>query len=44
MLTLATFAAPPLLAAAGWSFLYLLAGGGMVGAVVIFLFLKMLGR
>lgn len=31
-------------AAAGWSFLYLLMGGGVGGAILIFIVLKMLGR
>ncbi len=30
--------------AAGWSFLYLLFGGGFGGAALIFIVLKMLGR
>jgi hypothetical protein len=30
--------------AAGWSFLYLLFGGGIGGAVLIFVVLKMLGK
>ena len=34
----------PLLAAAGYSLIYLLAGGGLFGAIVIFVILKMLGR
>lgn len=42
MLMLAT-AAPPVLAA-GWSFLYLLFGGGIGGAALIFIVLKLLGR
>lgn len=41
MLMLAT--ATPLLAA-GWSLLYLLFGGGLGGAVLIFIVLKLLGR
>ena len=32
------------LAAAGYSLVYLLAGGGFFGAVVIFVIAKMLGR
>jgi hypothetical protein len=40
MLSLATV---PVLAA-GWSLLYLLFGGGIGGAVLIFVVLKMLGR
>ena len=31
-------------AAAGWSLLYLLLGGGLVGAIIIFFVLKMFGR
>jgi hypothetical protein len=34
----------PVLAAAGWSLLYLLLGGGLVGALVIFVVAKMFGR
>lgn len=30
--------------AAGWSFLYLLFGGGIGGAILIFIVLKLLGR
>jgi hypothetical protein len=30
--------------AAGWAFLYLLFGGGLGGAALIFVVLKMLGR
>ena len=33
-----------LLAAAGYSLVYLLAGGGVMGAVVIFIIAKMIGR
>jgi len=32
------------LAAAGWSLLYLLLGGGLGGAILIFIVLKMLGK
>jgi len=32
------------LAAAGWSLLYLLFGGGLGGAILIFIVLKMMGR
>jgi hypothetical protein len=32
------------LAAAGYAFVYLLAGGGVFGAVVIFFIAKMLGK
>jgi hypothetical protein len=38
-----SFAAVPVLAA-GWSMLYLLFGGGIGGAVLIFIVLKMLGK
>lgn len=31
-------------AAAGWSLLYMLMGGGLVGAIVIFIVLKMFRR
>jgi hypothetical protein len=31
-------------AAAGWSLLYLLFGGGLAGAVVIFIVAKLLGK
>jgi len=35
---------PLVLAAAGYSLVYLLAGGGLFGAIVIFFAAKMLGR
>ena len=35
---------PILFAAAGYSFVYLLAGGGLFGAIVIFVIAKMLGK
>lgn len=41
---LATLVLPSLFAAAGWSLLYLLAGGGFFGALVIFIVLKAIGR
>ena len=34
----------PLFAAAGYSLMYLLGGGGIFGALVIFVIAKMLGR
>jgi hypothetical protein len=34
----------PLFAAAGYSMIYLLGGGGLFGAFVIFVIAKMLGR
>jgi len=37
-------ATPVLFAAAGYSLVYLLAGGGMFGAVVIFFVAKLLGK
>jgi hypothetical protein len=36
--------APVLMAAAGYSLLYLLFGGGLGGAILIFIVAKMLGR
>lgn len=45
MVMLATsLAAPVVLAAAGWSFLYLLVGGGIGGAFILFILLKLFGR
>jgi hypothetical protein len=35
---------PVLIAAAGYSLLYLLLGGGLGGAILIFIVAKMLGR
>ena len=35
---------PTMFAAAGWSLMYLLLGGGIGGAVLIFIVLKMLGK
>jgi hypothetical protein len=35
---------PPLFAAAGYSFIYLLGGGGLFGALVIFVIAKMFGQ
>lgn len=32
------------MAAIGWSFLYLLCGGGLGGAIVIFIIAKLLGQ
>jgi uncharacterized membrane-anchored protein YitT (DUF2179 family) len=34
----------PLFAAAGYSLIYLLGGGGLFGAIVIFIVAKMLGK
>jgi hypothetical protein len=41
---LAMTAAPLLLAAVGYSLIYLLLGGGVGGAVVIYIIAKLLGR
>ena len=35
---------PLLFAAAGYSLIYMLGGGGILGAIVIFVIAKMLGR
>ena len=35
---------PPLFVAAGYSLIYLLGGGGIFGAIVIFFIAKMFGR
>ena len=43
MITELALATPPVLAA-GWSLLYLLFGGGLGGAVLIFFGLKLIGR
>lgn len=34
----------PMVAAAGYAFLYLLLGGGLGGAILIFIIAKMLGK
>ena len=39
-----TVLAPVLMAAAGYSLLYLLMGGGLGGAILIFIVAKMLGK
>jgi hypothetical protein len=39
-----TLVVAPLFAAAGYSLVYLLAGGGVFGALVIFVVAKMMGR
>jgi len=44
MITLPILAAVPVFAAAGYSLVYLLAGGGLGGAVLIFIVAKMLGK
>lgn len=38
------FLITPMFAAAGYSLIYLLGGGGLFGAVVIFVIAKMLGK
>jgi hypothetical protein len=38
------FSAPIMLAAAGYSLIYLLLGGGLGGAILIFIVAKMLGK
>jgi hypothetical protein len=43
MLPLLMISAFPL-AAAGWAFLYYLCGGGLGGAIVLFIILKMFGK
>jgi hypothetical protein len=44
MLIIPMLAIVPMFAAAGWSLLYLLCGGGLGGAILIFIVAKMLGR
>ena len=34
----------PMIAAAGWAFLYYVCGGGLGGAILIFIVLKMFGK
>jgi uncharacterized membrane protein len=34
----------PMFAAAGWAFLYWICGGGIGGAIIIFIVLKMVGH
>ena len=41
---IATFIMIPMFAAAGYSLLYLLFGGGLGGAILIFIVAKMLGK
>lgn len=41
---MATLIAVPMFAAAGYSLIYLLGGGGFFGAIVIFFVAKMLGK
>jgi hypothetical protein len=41
---IATLILTPMFAAAGWSLLYLLCGGGLGGAFLIFIVLKMFGK
>ena len=44
MIAMPILAAVPMFAAAGYSLVYLLAGGGLGGAILIFIVAKMLGR
>ncbi|HEY2406158.1 MAG TPA: hypothetical protein VGI10_09155 [Polyangiaceae bacterium] len=44
MLTTSIVFASPIVAAAGWAFLYLLFGGGFGGALLIFILLKLIGK
>ena len=44
MMILSTLAMAPMMAAAGWAFLYYICGGGLGGAILIFIVLKMFGR
>jgi hypothetical protein len=41
---IASIILPHLFAAAGYSLIYLLGGGGLFGAIVIFIIAKMLGK
>ena len=43
-MTMILLSITPMFAAAGWAFLYLLFGGGLGGAFLIFIILKLLGR
>ena len=42
--TISLLAVAPMFAAAGYSLVYLLAGGGLGGAILIFIVAKMLGK
>ena len=44
MITMPILAVAPLFAAAGYSLVYLLAGGGLGGAILIFIVAKLLGK
>jgi len=44
MITLPILAMVPMFAAVGYSLVYLLAGGGLGGAILIFIVAKMLGK
>jgi hypothetical protein len=44
MIVMPILAAAPMFAAIGYSLVYLLAGGGLGGAILIFIVAKMLGR
>lgn len=42
--TMLTLLIAPVVAAAGYSFIYLLMGGGLGGAILIFIIAKLLGK
>ncbi|MGO8696434.1 MAG: hypothetical protein ACLQVY_01760 [Limisphaerales bacterium] len=44
MITMPILAVAPMFAAAGYSLVYLLAGGGLGGAILIFIVAKLLGK
>ena len=44
MMTIPILAVAPMFAAAGYSLVYLLAGGGLGGAILIFIVAKLLGK
>lgn len=44
MITLSMLAVAPMYAAVGYSLVYLLAGGGLGGAILIFIVAKLLGK
>lgn len=44
MILLPTLAVVPMFAAAGYALVYLLAGGGLGGAILIFIVAKMFGK
>lgn len=44
MISLLALTTAPILAAAGWAFLYWIFGGGFIGAIIVFIVLKMFGK